>query len=123
LSSSAEAATVREEVAKSKEPELLSMANELLVKLHEKQMDLSLLDSSTLPPLKALVAMVPDGRKGLSANPKKVELVARVKELLGGAGAPKFEHVRKQLAEKQPVNVVPLPTAAAAQPQLMPPAS
>ena len=63
--------------------------------------------------LKALLAFMPDGKDGLPSKPKKADFQAKVKDLLGGTGAPKFSEIRQQLTQKKPLATTPATPAPA----------
>mmetsp|Transcript_11717 Transcript_11717/g.25480 ORF Transcript_11717/g.25480 Transcript_11717/m.25480 type:complete len:89 (-) Transcript_11717:8-274(-) len=81
-------------------------------------MDFKVINGSNFPVLKALLAFMPDAKGWLPKQPQKADFIAKVKELLGGAGAPTFSEVRQLLNNKKPIEPaamlgVEVPTAAA----------
>ena len=99
----AEAKETRDESARSKEIEYFHLASGLLSELQRQHLNVSVIELATVSVLKALVTLLPDGKKDMPAQPKKSEWVERAKALLGGEGAPKLASVLQQLASKAPV--------------------
>ena len=110
----AEVKEMREEATRAKEPELFTLANGLLRELQQQQLQLKVIDSSTMPPLKALLTLLgPDAKKDMPTQPKKADWVERVKLLLGGEGAPKFNAIMQKLASKELAAQAPVAVAIA----------